>query len=160
MSRLIVAAICAVLALPALAEDEGSLADAVKPPAAEQNAAPAGQNAAQPPAEQGAAPAGQGAAPADQSGAQAPADVDMANVRAGQQAASGVPATTVAPQQGAQPGGEQPGGAQGPAAEPKSSIPLDKRQGGDITQCLEAGDKSDKAIAACAEKFRPHGRSR
>lgn len=37
---------------------------------------------------------------------------------------------------------------------PKSSIPLEKRQGGDITQCLEAGSKSDKDIAACAEKYR------
>ncbi len=37
----------------------------------------------------------------------------------------------------------------------KSSIPLEKRQGGDITQCLEAGTKSEKDIAACAEKYRP-----
>ncbi len=54
-------------------------------------------------------------------------------------AASSVPAST-----------EQ----QGTPVTPKSSIPLEKRQGGDITQCLEAGSKSDKDIAACAEKYR------
>jgi hypothetical protein len=148
MSRLIVAALCAVLAFPVLAEEEGSLADAVKPPASDAaQQAPADQGAAQPPADQGAAPADQGAAPADQGAT--PADVDMARVRAAEQAASGVPAT-----------GEAQGGGQTPSAEPKSSIPLDKRQGGDITQCLESGDKSDKAIAACADKYRPHGRTR
>lgn len=142
MSRLIVAAICTALAFPVLAEDEGSLADAVKPPASAQG--------------QGAAPASadQKAAPAEENASQAPADVDMANVRAAQQAASGVPAT------GEAPGGADSGGAQAQPAEPKSSVPLDKRQGGDITQCLDAGDKSDKAIAACAEKYRPHGHSR
>jgi len=41
------------------------------------------------------------------------------------------------------------------APAPKSSIPLEKRKGGDITKCLEAGSKSDKDIAACAEKYRP-----
>lgn len=35
----------------------------------------------------------------------------------------------------------------------KSSIPLNQRKGGDITQCLEQG--SNQAIAACAEKYRP-----
>ena len=66
-------------------------------------------------------------------------------------AASGVPA---APGATAEPTGT----ATAPAAAveaPKSSIPLEKRQGGDITQCLEAGSKSDKDIAACAEKYRP-----
>ena len=43
---------------------------------------------------------------------------------------------------------------QGTPVSPKSAIPLEKRQGGDITQCLEAGSKSDKDIAACAEKYR------
>lgn len=132
MSRLFVAALFAVLAFPVLAEDQGSLADAVKAQSTEQNAAPA-----------------------DANGAQVPADVDMANARAGQQAASGVPAT------GEAQGGAQAGGAgQAQPAEPKSSIPLDKRQGGDITKCLEAGDKSDKAIAACADKYRPRGHAR
>ncbi len=45
-------------------------------------------------------------------------------------------------------------GEQGPAPTPKSSIPLEKRRGGDVTSCLEAGNKSDKDIAACAEKYR------
>lgn len=138
MNRLIVAGICALLAFPALAAEEGSLADAVTPPAAEQSAAPA---------------------PAAQNAAEAPADVDMANVRAAQQAASGVPATGEG-QGGAQPGGGQPGTDQTQPVEPKSSIPLDKRQGGDITKCLEAGDKSDKAIAACANQYRPKGHPR
>jgi len=70
---------------------------------------------------------------------------------AGQAAqASGVPA--VAP---AQPAAQPSGRAEGPEATPKSSVPLEKRKGGDITQCLEAGSKSDKDIAACAEKYRP-----
>ena len=33
----------------------------------------------------------------------------------------------------------------------KSSIPLDKRQGGDATKCLEL--KSNQEIAACAAKY-------
>lgn len=116
MSRLIVAALCAVLAFPALAEEEKSLAESVTPPASEQN--------------------------------QTPADVEMAKVRAAQQqAASGVPAAPAT--------GQPSGAAQAQQEEPKSSIPLDKRRGGDITQCLEAGDKSDKAINACADKYRP-----
>jgi hypothetical protein len=63
--------------------------------------------------------------------------------------ASAVPAA--APEM-AQPAGETVPPAQQVA--PKSSIPLDKRKGGDITQCLEAGSRSDKDIAACAEKYR------
>ncbi len=59
------------------------------------------------------------------------------------QAGSAVPSTTPA-------SGDQ----QAAPAVPKSSIPLEKRKGGDVTQCLEAGSKSDKDIAACAEKFR------
>lgn len=43
---------------------------------------------------------------------------------------------------------------QGEPVSPKSSIPLEKRRGGDITSCLEAGNKTDKDIAACAEKYR------
>lgn len=35
---------------------------------------------------------------------------------------------------------------------PKSSIPIEKRKGGDVTKCLELG--SDREIAACAEKHR------
>jgi hypothetical protein len=46
------------------------------------------------------------------------------------------------------------GEQQGAPATPKSSIPIEKRKGGDITQCLESGNKTDKEIAACAEKFR------
>lgn len=53
----------------------------------------------------------------------------------------------------AQPAGAMEGSSTEGGATPKSSIPLDKRKGGDITQCLGAG--SDKDIAACAEKFRP-----
>ena len=34
----------------------------------------------------------------------------------------------------------------------KSGIPLDKRQGGDATKCLELA--TNQEIAACAEKFR------
>ncbi len=161
MSRLVLAALCAVLAFPVLAEEERGIADVTSTPESERNAA------------------------------QTPADVDMAKVRAAEQPASGVPATPAGTQpaaaqpEGAQPGANQPGAsqpggsqaggsqpaegqpggeaqgaAQSQAVESKSSIPLDKRQGGDITQCLEAGDKSDKAIAACAEKFRPRSHSR
>ncbi len=143
MSRLILAALCAVLAFPVLAEEEGGIADVTSTPESERNAA------------------------------QTPADVDMAKVRAAEQPASGVPATPAgtqppapqppAPQPAAgQPGGEAQGAGQPQAetVEPKSSIPLDKRQGGDITQCLNADDKSDKAIAACAEQYRPRSHSR
>lgn len=145
MSKLIVAAMCAMLAFPAMAEEQGSIADVTNAPPSEQNAA------------------------------QTPADVDMANARAAAQAASGVPATPqAAPAEQGQPAGAaagqpaapapaaegQPAQQAGTAAEPKSSIPMGKRQGGDITECLQAGDKSDKAIAACAEKYRPRGRAR
>jgi hypothetical protein len=142
MNRLILAALCAMLALPVLAAEQGSIADVTNMPESERNAA---QNASQ-------------------ASGQTPADVDMANVRSAQPA-SGVPATPAKPAEAqpgeGQPGAQQPAGAQqAPEAEPKSSIPMDKRQGGDITQCLEAGDKSDKAIAACAEKYRPRARAR
>ncbi len=140
MSRLILAALCTVLALPVLAAEEGGIADVTNTPESERNAA---QNAAQ---------------NAGQASGQTPADVDMANVRSAQPA-SGVPATPAKPAE-AQPGEGQPGARQAPETEPKSSIPMDKRQGGDITQCLEAGDKSDKAIAACAEKYRPRAHKR
>ncbi|HEY5993836.1 MAG TPA: hypothetical protein VIU46_04455 [Gallionellaceae bacterium] len=60
------------------------------------------------------------------------------------------PAPPAAPASSAPAATEQ----QGTPVTPKSSIPLEKRQGGDITQCLEAGSKSDKDIAACAEKYR------
>ena len=121
MSKLIVAVICAMLAVPVLAEDQGPLGDATTPPSSGQSAG------------------------------QTPADEDMANVRAGEgeQAASGVSATGEA-QFG------QREGADG--VEPKSSLPLDKRKGGDITECLQAGDKSDQAINACADKYRPRSR--
>jgi hypothetical protein len=122
MNKLIVAMICAMLAFPVLAEGQGGLADETTPPPSEQNAG------------------------------QTPADVDMANVRSGDQAASGVPAT-------AQPSGEaQFGGSAQQQVDGKSVIPLDKRRGGDITECLQAGDKSDQAINACADKYRPHSR--
>ncbi len=136
MSRLILAALCTVLALPVLAAEEGGIADVTNMPESERKAA---QNAGQ-------------------ASGQTPADVDMANVRSAQPA-SGVPATPAKPAE-AQPGEGQPGARQAPEAESKSSIPMDKRQGGDITQCLEAGDKSDKAIAACAEKYRPRAHKR
>lgn len=73
----------------------------------------------------------------------------------GTQLAAADPQTMEAPSQGGSavsPAGS--GDQQAGAAVPKSSIPLDKRKGGDITQCLEAGSKSDKDIAACAEKYR------
>lgn len=59
-------------------------------------------------------------------------------------AASEVPAAqpSIAPETGA------------PQANPptsKSSIPLDKRKGGDATKCLEL--KSNQEIAACAAKY-------
>lgn len=136
MSKLIVAAVLAAFAAAAVAEGQGSIADVTVPPAPQQNTAQA---------------------PADVP--QTPADVDMANVRSEAQAASGVPAAPAQPA-AAQPAGETPPGGQqaGQATESKSSIPLDKRRGGDITECLQAGDKSDKAIAACAEKYRPRAR--
>ncbi len=75
----------------------------------------------------------------------------------GGQAASAVPAAPAMP---AAPGATaEPSGTMAPApaaAEaPKSSIPLEQRKGGDITECLAAGSGSDKDIAACAEKYRP-----
>lgn len=73
----------------------------------------------------------------------------MANVRSAGQAASAPSAATPGQPPAAQ------GGQQTAVEQPKSSIPLDKRQGPDITKCLEAGDKSDKAINACADKYRP-----
>ncbi len=74
-----------------------------------------------------------------------------------QVAAADAPQEMEAPSQGASavppaaPAASEP---QAAPVTPKSSIPLEKRQGGDITQCLEAGSKSDKDIAACAEKYR------
>lgn len=56
---------------------------------------------------------------------------------------------------GVAPAQAQPSGAASAVESeaPKSAIPMQKRKGGDITQCLQAG--SDKDIAACAEKYRP-----
>ncbi len=55
--------------------------------------------------------------------------------------------------------------ASAPAAAPqateevsKSAIPLEKRQGPDITKCLSDGVKTDKEIAACAEPYSPRRR--
>lgn len=112
MNKLIVALLCTLLTVPALAEDQGAAS-------------------------------------------QMPADVDMANARGDGQAASAPAAPAPAPSEQAQP--SSPGGEQDQATqpEPKSSIPLDKRQGPDITKCLDAGDKSDQAINACADKYRP-----
>ncbi len=65
-------------------------------------------------------------------------------------AASAVPAATPLP-----PGPAEPSAPAAPLVTPKSSVPLEKRRGGDITECLQAGSKSDKDIAACADKYRP-----
>ncbi len=77
----------------------------------------------------------------------------------GGQAASAVPAAPAmpaAPGATAEPSGTMaPAPAPATAEAPKSSIPLEKRKGGDITECLAAGSGSDKDIAACAEKYRP-----
>ncbi len=75
-----------------------------------------------------------------------PAPVEVAPASA----PSAVPATPAATPQ---PAGMPP--VPDEASAPKSSVPLEKRKGGDITKCLEAGSKSDKDIAACAEKYRP-----
>ncbi len=71
--------------------------------------------------------------------------------------ASGVP-PTAAPQ-------PAPATTEAPAPEAgesvsKSSIPLEKRKGGDITKCLSDGVKTDKEIAACAEPYSPRHKGR
>ncbi len=60
-------------------------------------------------------------------------------------------ATQTAPAAGAP---QAPNAAAQPASAeaPKSGISPEKRQGADATKCLEL--KSDREIAACAEKFR------
>lgn len=66
------------------------------------------------------------------------------------QPASAIQAIPVNP---ADQGGAAPQAEEGLA--PKSSIPLDKRKGGDITSCLGDGTRTDKEIAACAEPYSP-----
>ncbi len=61
--------------------------------------------------------------------------------------ASGVPPTAAPAPTTAAPEAEQ--------SASKSSIPLEKRRGGDITRCLSDGVKTDKEIAACAEPYSP-----
>lgn len=51
--------------------------------------------------------------------------------------------------------GTQPDVQGGEVLEPKSAIPIDKRKGGDITKCLEDGNRTDQEIAACAEPYSP-----
>jgi len=74
--------------------------------------------------------------------AQAQTTAPAQTTTAPNQASSAVPPAAPAPEQ------------QSGSTLSKSSIPLAKRKGGDITQCLEAGSKSDRDIAACAEKYR------
>jgi hypothetical protein len=64
------------------------------------------------------------------------------------------PAGPVTTEHQAPPAGQATTEQQAPPVQSKSAIPLEKRKGGDVTECLEAGSKSDKDIAACAEKFR------
>lgn len=61
--------------------------------------------------------------------------------------ASAVPSATSQP-----PNAPEARVPQAGAPAPKSSIPLDKRKGGDVTKCLELG--SNQEIAACADKHR------
>ena len=131
MSKLILALFCGLLTAPVLAQDRGNAATS------------------SPVAAQAAAQGSVSQTPADE----APADVDMANVRSAGAAASAPSAAAPGQSPAAQGGGQQT-----VVEQPKSAIPLDKRQGPDITKCLEAGDKSDKAINACADKYRPRTR--
>jgi hypothetical protein len=66
--------------------------------------------------------------------------------------ASAAPATTAQPSSTPE---NRTSGTDAQQANPpvsKSSIPLEKRKGGDVTHCLEL--KSNQEIAACADKHR------
>lgn len=136
MAKYLIAAFCVILALPAFAEDD-------------ENISPLEEvrrlgNDYEPPAQQNA------------NGESKPAENGQADAAASDETkaadktpASGVPEATAPADDGE------------PITVPKSSVPPEQRQGGDITQCLEAGGETgttedkDKAVAACAEPYSP-----
>ena len=153
MAKYIIAAFCMVLMMPALADDTPSAVEMVRQLAEEQDKAEQEQAAKE--ARQKAASEQAAKEPKQQPADDQPAKPEEAagkDAAAAQAApASGVPAA--APQ-------APEGQPEQPAMVSKSSVPADKRKGGDITQCLDAGGqdaagKKDKEVAACAEPYSP-----
>jgi len=145
MAKYLIAAFCVILALPAYAEDDDNLS-------AIEQVRRLGDDYVSPDEHK----AKEASKPAESK--QAESEQEDAAGSDGKEAAAETPASAV-------PAATAPAEDGQSTMAPKSSVPPEQRQGGDITQCLEAGGKTgtdtdkDKAVAACAEPYSPRHKS-